>query len=204
MIIKFKNRKDAGRQLAHRLRAYTDQENTLVLALPRGGAVVAHEVARLLHLPLSVGIIKKCGTPCRESIIGAIATALASARAPAHRREDSDGRTPLSALQGKTVILIDDGIATGTTTLQGCLKTLRDAGAREIIVAAPAGSVSACHALRKLADHVICLYEIDPFYNVNSWYSTHDDPDHDHDPDHNPFPAGTRLTSSRANHNHTH
>ncbi len=194
MFQRFKNRKEAGQQLASLLSAHEGQKDVLVLALPRGGVPVAYEVAKALRLPLDVWIVRKLGVPGHEELaMGAIALGCDSyidhrlvetLRIPEadierivlkelkelqrRNRLYRDDR-PAPAVEGKTVILIDDGVATGATMRAGIL-ALREAGAREIIAAIPVGSVSTCRELEPEASMVVCLNEKEPFYGVGMWY----------------------------------
>ncbi len=194
MFQRFKSRKEAGQQLASLLDAYTDQKDALVLALPRGGVPVAYEVAKALRLPLDVWIVRKLGVPGHEELaMGAIALGcdsymdhrmVESLRIPeaavervvAKELKELQRRNKLyrddraaPAVEDKTVILVDDGIATGATMRAGVL-ALREAGAREIIVAVPVGSASTCRELKQEASIVVCIFEAEPFYGVGMWY----------------------------------
>ncbi len=161
MHYRFKDRKAAGRALAERLMVFAGREDAVVLALPRGGVPVAHEIAALLHLPLDLMVVRKLGTPDDEELaLGALGpTGLrvvnqvlmedldVSARALAQivaqeqreleRRERlyRHGRAPLD-LHGKIALLVDDGIATGAS-MRVAVATAREAGARRVVVVAP-------------------------------------------------------------------
>jgi predicted phosphoribosyltransferase len=191
---RFRNRTDAGRRLAAVLGEYADRPATLVLALPRGGVPVAHEVARALRLPLDVWIVRKLGVPGHEELaMGAIALGdqqfldeamLANLRIPEDAvqkvlvRESAelqrrnrlyrDGR-PLPQLDDQSVILIDDGLATGAS-MRVAVQALRNAGASEIVVAVPVGPASTCNELAELADRVVCPEQPEPFRGVGMWY----------------------------------
>lgn len=192
--MRFSDRKDAGKQLAEMLGEYKSRKDVIILALPRGGVPVAREVARVLHLPFDVWIVRKLGVPGHEEVaMGAIAlgcdsyidhglierlgiseaqveTVLTKELKEMRRRNTlyRDDK-PVPAVEGKTVILIDDGIATGATMRVSAL-SLREIGAKEIIMATPLGSKYACRELEDVADRVICLYESEPFYGVGAWY----------------------------------
>lgn len=189
----FTNRADAGRQLAERLR-HLDLDNPIVLGLPRGGVVVAYEVAQALHAPLDVIVVRKLGVPYhRELGFGAIGEGGAKvvsddivrmsrvSRADINsveRREEAEltrqahrfreGR-PRIPLAGRTVILVDDGVATGATALAAC-EVARAEGAARVVLAVPVASPQALPALRHAADDVVCLSAPGSFYAVGEWY----------------------------------
>lgn len=188
----FRDRVDAGRQLAKALAVYADRDDVQLLALPRGGVPVAFEVARALHVPLDVFIVRKLGLPSHpEYAMGAIAGGVtvlddavvkrfgvtASALADVIDRERVElrrreylyrgGEPP--QLTGKTVILVDDGLATGST-MKAAVAALRKEKARRVIVAVPIGAYETCEMLRDEADAVVCAQTPDPFYAVGVWY----------------------------------
>lgn len=190
----FRDRVDAGRQLAKALAVYADRDDLQLLALPRGGVPVAYEVARALHAPLDVFIVRKLGLPGHEEYaMGAVATggvtvvddavvkrfgvtasALAEVidreRMELQRREDLyRGGEPPPDLSGKTVILIDDGLATGSS-MKAAVAALRKEKSSRVIVAVPIGSYETCEMLRDEADSVVCALTPDPFYAVGVWY----------------------------------
>jgi putative phosphoribosyl transferase len=189
----FRDRVDAGRQLAKALAVYSDRDDLQLLALPRGGVPVAFEVARALRAPLDVFIVRKLGLPGHEEYaMGAIAggvtvlddavvkrfgiTASAVAdvidreRLELQRREELyRGGQPAPELAGKTVILIDDGLATGST-MKAAVAALRKEKARRVIVAVPIGAYDTCEMLRDEADAVVCAQTPEPFYAVGVWY----------------------------------
>jgi predicted phosphoribosyltransferase len=190
----FHNRTSAGRALARRLRPYANRPDVLVLALPRGGVPVAYEVARALGAPLDVFLVRKLGVPGQEELaMGAIATGgvrvlndevVTALQIPdevigsvaeeewreLERRERAyrDDR-PLPQVRGRTVILIDDGLATGTT-MRAAVAALRQQGPARIVVAVPVAAASSCEDLGELVDEVVCLQTPEPFYAVGSWY----------------------------------
>jgi putative phosphoribosyl transferase len=194
MADRFSNRTDAGRQLASALAHYAGRSDILVLGLPRGGVPVAFEIAAELDAPLDVFIVRKLGLPGHEEFgIGAIATGNVRVvdksvleaygvdaetldqitereRLELERRERlyRDDR-PFPAVAGRTVILVDDGLATGST-MRAAIAALRAKGPREIVVAVPVGAPETCAAMKKLADEVVCLATPDPFYAVGLWY----------------------------------
>jgi len=190
----FHDRMDAGRQLAGRLLDYADNPDVLVLALPRGGVPVGYEVARALHTPLDVFVVRKLGVPGQEELaMGAIATGgvrilneevvqglgipdwmideaarHAQRELRAREREYRGDRPPLE-VRGRTVILIDDGLATGSS-MRAALAALRQQKPARIVVAVPVGSPTTCAELRLEADEVVCYRTPDPFYAVGLWY----------------------------------
>jgi predicted phosphoribosyltransferase len=193
-MIRFKNRSEAGRFLAERLSAYANRPDTLVLALPRGGVPVAYEVAKALGAPLDVFQVRKLGLPGHEELaMGAIATGGVRVRNPevveylripdevidevtARERQElerrerlyREGRPALSP-RGRVVILVDDGLATGSTMLAAVL-ALRQQQPASIVVAVPVAAKQTCEELRTVADEVVCAVTPDPFYAVGLWY----------------------------------
>jgi len=191
----FRDRADAGRQLALPLSIYADRPDLLVLALPRGGVPVAFEVALALHAPLDVFIVRKLGFPGHEELaIGAIATGgvrvldeeviktfgippavidqvTATELRELERREKQyrDGRPP-PAVAGHTVILIDDGLATGST-MRAAVRALRKEGAKTIVVAVPVSPPETCDSLREEVDDIVCAVTPEPFRAVGLWYA---------------------------------
>src|SRR6266852_5968558 len=190
----FPNRAEAGRVLGLRLSKYAGRDDVIVLGLPRGGVPVAYEVAQALRVPLDVFIVRKLGVPgFEERAVGAIASggvrvlnedvarALPNANeiiesvtaketAELQRREESyrDGR-PAPELRDETVILIDDGLATGAT-MRAAVKALRQRGAAKIVVAVPVGPLDTCRALEERADETICLSTPEFFQAVGQYY----------------------------------
>jgi putative phosphoribosyl transferase len=189
----FQDRRDAGRVLAQLLEPFHDRSETIVLGLPRGGVPVAYEVARGLNLPLDIFIVRKLGVPGQEELaMGAIASggtivinqdvvkglAIANAaieeaanreRQEIERREVEyrGGRPPLPT-EGRTVILVDDGLATGAS-MRAAARALRPR-ARSTIVAVPVAAKSTCDELRSEVDQVICATTPDPFGAVSMFY----------------------------------
>src|SRR5437870_5579188 len=191
----YKDRIDAGRQLATRLSNYTNRHDVLILALPRGGVPVAYEVARALHAPLDIFLVRKLGVPGHEELaMGAIASGgirvlnedlVRALRIPAEvidavaaeeqqelkRRERAyRGDRPTPQVRGKTVILIDDGLATGST-MRAAVAALRQQGPARIVVAVPVGAPETCAEFQEEADESICARTPEPFYAVGLWYS---------------------------------
>ena len=192
---RFADRREAGRLLADELRSYAGRPNLLVLGLPRGGVPVAYEVARALDAPLDVFVVRKLGVPGHEEVaMGAIATGggrvlnrdtighlgipmslveetTALERRELERRERAyrDDR-PAPDIRGRTVIVVDDGLATGATML-AAVGALRQQGPASIIVAVPVASTEACAAMRSAADACICVLTPDPLHAVGVWYA---------------------------------
>jgi predicted phosphoribosyltransferase len=190
----FRDRADAGRQLAERLARYADVPNVIVLALPRGGVPVAYEVARRLHAPLDVWLVRKLGVPGHEELaMGAIASGgvrvlqadvaraagvseeqlervTARERAELARREAAyrAGKPPLN-LRGRTAILIDDGLATGAT-MRAAILALRQHAPVRVVVAVPTASPDVCAEFQQLVDEMVCAATPQPFYAVGAWY----------------------------------
>jgi predicted phosphoribosyltransferase len=191
----FRDRRDAGRQLATALGRYAGQPGLLVLALPRGGVPVGYEVARALHAPLDVFVVRKLGVPGHEELaMGAIATGgvrvlardvieslglterdiavvAAQEQVELEQRERNfrDGR-PAPEVRGHTVILVDDGLATGST-MRAALLALRAQSPARLVVAVPVGAPDTCNAMRRDAEDVICATTPEPFMAVGAWYA---------------------------------
>jgi putative phosphoribosyl transferase len=193
-MMRFHDRKKAGQLLALQLARYKGCSDVLVLALPRGGVPVAHEIASVLHCPLDVLVVRKLGVPGHEEMaMGAIATGgirllnpdIVSAlgitpeavedverkeEAELFRRERSyrGNRGPLDT-SNKTIILVDDGIATGAT-MQAAIASLRQRRVRKIIVASPVAPHSVVLSLRRVADDVVTMLNPEDFGGVGRWY----------------------------------
>lgn len=190
----FKNRTEAGQVLGELVSRALLDANARVLALPRGGVPVGLEVARALHAKLDVFVVRKLGLPGHEELaIGAIASGgvqvlnqdlVAELGVPQElinrlaAREEHElvrreqlyrGNRPAVPVQDCTVVLVDDGLATGAT-MKAATKALRAKNPREIVVAVPVASEEACEDLRRLADKVICAETPEPFVAVGSWY----------------------------------
>jgi predicted phosphoribosyltransferase len=191
----FGDRVDAGKQLADRLRRLGLRGRVVVLGLPRGGVPVAREVAAALGAPLDVCVVRKLGAPCNpELAVGAIALGgvtvynerllaefclnerdIDATRQREHaellRRERTyRGSRPPLELEGKTVILVDDGIATGAT-MHAAVTATRKLRPKSIIVAVPTGAVDSVARLEKVADRVIALATPEPYFGVGAWYA---------------------------------
>lgn len=194
MIPRFLNRQTAGQQLAKQLSAYANRSNMLVLGLPRGGVPVAYEVARALNLPLDICLVRKLGLPGHKEVaIGAIApggvqvfdqafiqSLAVSDEMIAHvialeqrelKRREQTYRKHQSAAQilGREVILVDDGLATGST-MRAAIAVLKAQQARRIVVAVPVAPPSTCHDLRVEVDRLVCLHTPSSFYSIGLWY----------------------------------
>ena len=188
------DRRHAGRVLADRLAHYAGQANLLVLGLPRGGVPVAFEVARALQAPLDIFVVRKLGLPGHEEYaMGAIASGgvrvmtplsgldvapseIAKVVAREHgellRREQLyRGRRPPLSLEGRTVIVVDDGLATGAS-MRAAVLAIRQQRPARLVVAVPVGAQDSCQALREEADEVVCAAMPHPFRAVGLWYKT--------------------------------
>jgi predicted phosphoribosyltransferase len=193
-MIPFKDRRDAGRKLAQKLTAYAGQPDLLTLALPRGGVPVAYEVARALYAPLDVFLVRKLGLPGQEELaIGAIATGgvrvlnrdiIRMLSIPDEvinfvaRRELQElqrrerlyrGDRPPPEVHDRTIILIDDGLATGAS-MRAAVVSLRAQHPARIVVAVPIAAENVCEAFRTEVDEIICAVTPEPFYGVGRWY----------------------------------
>jgi putative phosphoribosyl transferase len=190
----FFNRTEAGQLLAENLSNYANRENVLVLALPRGGVPVAAEVAKKLNAPLDVFVVRKLGLPGHpELAMGAIATggvrvfngevvnalripdevidAVSTEELVELQRRENAYRAGLPSLdvEGKTIIVVDDGIATGSTMV-AAVSALRQLSAARIVVAAPVIAASACREIQGQADEVVAAMIPERFYAVGQWY----------------------------------
>lgn len=194
MITRFRDRRDAGQWLAADLHAYAGRTDVIVLALPRGGVPVGYEVAATLGAPLDVFVVRKLGLPGHEELaMGALASGgvrvldeeliriarvspaevsrvTTAEQAELERRERRyRGDRPFPDLRGKTAILVDDGLATGST-MRAAVTALRIEGPTRVVVAVPVAAAETCDALRALADDVICAVTPEPFHAVGLWY----------------------------------
>ena len=191
---RFANRRTAGRQLVRRLSKYRDAKDAIVIALPRGGVVLAFEIATALHLPLDLCIVRKLGVPSQpELAMGAIALGgvevlhgdliaalgirqdeidreVTLERAELNRRERSyrAGR-PWPDLEGKTAIVVDDGIATGATA-EAAVQALRLKGVQRVVIAVGVAAPSAITRLCLEADEVICVLEPPNLSSIGEWF----------------------------------
>jgi predicted phosphoribosyltransferase len=194
----FRDRQEAGRELAALLGAYAHRADVVVLGLPRGGVPVAFEVARALGAPLDIFLVRKLGAPGHpEFAIGAIASGgvqvlsedviaalgiapetiaqlTARERAELERREQAyHRRRGAPSWRDKIVIIVDDGLATGST-MEAAVRALRQQGPLKVIVAAPVGAPDTCRRLEQIADEVHCLSTPHPFEAVGLWYRCFD------------------------------
>lgn len=191
----FRDRNEAGRKLADRLAAYANYPNAMVLALPRGGVPVAFEVAEALNLPLDIFVVRKLGLPGHEEFaIGAIASGGArvlnqdlihqlslSAETIEHivAREQRElerreriyrGQRPMLDVRDRTIIIVDDGLATGSS-MRAAIAALRQKRPTKLIVAVPVGARETCSELEALADEAVCLETPENFSAVGLWYN---------------------------------
>ena len=191
---RYLNRKEAGQILAKALNAYADRDNVVVLALPRGGVPVAYEIAKELHAPLDVFIVRKLGVPGHSELaMGAIAMGGAmvfndeivndlqipeSAIQAVIAKEEQElkrrnmayrGGHPFPSLKGKIVILVDDGIATGAT-IRAAIKALRQLHPATLIVAVPVADKSICDQIKPSVDYFYCPMQPYSLYAVGAWY----------------------------------
>lgn len=197
--MRYRNRREAGRRLALVLDAFQERRDVTVVALPRGGVPVAYEVARALHVGLDIVAVRKLGLPGQpEFAMGAIALGgivvldedlismmgvapaalervIAVERAELARRERSyRGSRPPLDVRDRTLILVDDGLATGAS-VQAAVTALRRGKPASIVVASPVGSSEACHAIAACTDGCLCPEMPEPFYTVGLWYEDFSD-----------------------------
>lgn len=196
--MRYRDRREAGQHLATLLSPYAKRDDVVVLALPRGGVPVAFEVARALEAPLDVFLVRKLGAPGHpEFAIGAIASggvqvlnqdAIADLRIPPELVEQVAERErvelerrdkayhidrPHTPRHGKTVIVVDDGLATGST-MEAAVLALRQHHPAKIVVASPVAAIESCQRLRAVADEVVCAQTPEPFKAVGLWYQIFD------------------------------
>jgi predicted phosphoribosyltransferase len=190
----FRDRSEAGQLLAQELSAYAGREDVIVLALPRGGVPVAFEVARAIHAPLDVFVVRKLGVPGHEELaMGAIASGGTLVTEPnviedlaippdvvadvaareeqerLRREREYRGDRPEADVRGRTAILVDDGLATGST-MRAAVAALRKLQPARIVVAVPVAAASACAELAPEVDDIVCTRTPEPFYSVGQWY----------------------------------
>jgi putative phosphoribosyl transferase len=192
--VRFTDRRQAGNILAARLGSYRGRADVVVLALPRGGVPVGYEVAQALNVPLDIFLVRKLGVPAHpEYAMGAIATGgvrvlneeaigwyripeavidsvIAEEQRELERREQAyrDGR-PGAAIAGRTVIVVDDGLATGSS-MRAAVTAVRQLHPSRIVVAVPVGAPSTCRDMQQIADEVVCARMPEPFSAVGQWY----------------------------------
>jgi putative phosphoribosyl transferase len=195
MELPYKNRSEAARELANALQPYANRPDVLILALPRGGVPVAYQAAKSLNATMDLMLVRKLGLPGHEELaMGAIATGgirvlnaeviqglgiseaqieqVAAREWQELRRRERIYRDdrPILEVQGRCVILIDDGLATGST-MQAAIAALRQQRPSEIVVAVPVAPPDTVASLRQHADAVICLAMPEPFFGVGLWYA---------------------------------
>ena len=191
----FRNRTEAGRVLAQELRVYANRDDVIVLALPRGGVPVAFDVAHALRAPLDVFVVRKLGVPGHEELaMGAIASGRVLVVEPSvvedlaipmevvldvaareeqerlRREREYRGDRPAPDVRGRTVILVDDGLATGST-MRAAVAALRKLQPAKIVVAVPVAVRSTCEELAEEVDEVVCARTPEPFYAIGEWYA---------------------------------
>ncbi len=194
MLTQFRDRKEAGKLLAAQLAAYANQQDVIVLALPRGGVPVGFEIAQALHVPLDVIVVRKLGVPGQEELaMGAIATGgicilnkdvvqflnipdevideiTAQELQELERREHLfRGERPAYDVGGRTVILVDDGIATGAT-MHAAVAAIKQRQPTRIIIAVPTAAPSTCDEFAAEVDELVCVIRPEPFIAVGYWY----------------------------------
>ncbi|MGK7887269.1 MAG: phosphoribosyltransferase [Crocosphaera sp.] len=194
MNSRFHNRTQAGQQLAEKLQPYQNQDNTVVLALPRGGVPVAYGIAKKLHLPLDICLVRKLGIPEHpELAMGAISLGgvkilnidviewrkispqiieevTQKEQLELQRREKVyRGEQPFPKIYNQTVILVDDGIATGAT-IKAAIAIIKKQQAKNIIVAVPVAPPSICQELSHEVDQLICLKTPENLHSISLWY----------------------------------
>lgn len=194
--MRFHDRSEAGKRLALKLSNYANDPRAVVLALPRGGVPVAYEVAQALHLPLDVFLVRKLGVPGHtELAMGAIASggvhvlnddvvnylhisedaitqvATIEKRELERRERLYRGHRPMPDLQGKMVLLVDDGLATGAT-MKAAVAAIRQQHPARIVVAAPVAANTTCEEFETMADDIVCICDrrYEPFHAVGLWY----------------------------------
>lgn len=191
---RFRDRTEAGQLLARTLDEYAGRDDVLILALPRGGAPVGYEIARRLRLPFDVFLVRKLGVPWHpELAMGALATggvrvlndevvriygipAHVISAVAAHEQEELDRRAreyrgdrAFPSLEGRTVILVDDGLATGST-MRAAVAGVRKQQPASIIVAVPVAASETCRELQHEVDRIVCLRTPEGFSAVGAWY----------------------------------
>lgn len=193
-IKEFRDRVDAGQQLAAHLKKYADRSDVLVLGLPRGGVPVAFAVAKALNAPLDICLVRKLGVPAhKELAMGAIASggvrilnydvinwlgissktidevAARELRELQRRDRAYRGNRDQPEVCDRTIILVDDGIATGSTML-AAIAVLREQHPREIVVAVPVAEASVCKTLKQQVENVVCVMSPNALYSISLWY----------------------------------
>lgn len=194
----FIDRTDAGKQLANALKSYSEEKNTLVLALPRGGVPVAYPIAKTLKAPLDVFLVRKLGVPGHEELaMGAIASGdvmilnqdiIEELNIPSFKIDEVIAKEKLNlkerqkkyigdrapaSLENKTIILVDDGIATGST-IRAAIKAIKKLNCKKIIIAVPVAPPDTIENLRSEVDEIVCLQMPYPFFAIGGWYENFD------------------------------
>jgi len=194
-VQRFTDRFEAGKVLAEELKDYANKPEVIILALPRGGVPVAYEVAKALAAELDVFIVRKLGVPWQEELaMGAIGMPgivvfndniidalnisqdeidhAISVESQEMQRRDKEyrGNRPFPDLANKTVILVDDGIATGAT-IRAAIQALKRQNPTKIIVAVPVAAIDTCQEISKIVDKLICPLQPKEFYGVGAWYN---------------------------------
>ena len=190
----FKDRSDAGRKLAQKMQAYSNRDDVIVLGLPRGGVPVAFEVARAINAPLDIFLVRKLGVPGHEELaMGAIASGgvrvlnedvvnylnvpnriidqvTQREQQELERRERAyRGDWPQPDLRNRTVILVDDGLATGAS-MRAAVAALRAQDSSRVIVAVPTAAPETCEAFEDIVEDIVCAITPRPFLGVGAWY----------------------------------
>jgi putative phosphoribosyl transferase len=190
----FRDRTHAGQLLSRRLAGYANRADVIVLALPRGGVPLGYEIAKALRAPLDVFLVRKLGAPGQEELaMGAIAAggvrvlneevvralgisprvidsvAARESRELVRRDQLYRGHKHAPHISGRTVILVDDGLATGST-MRAAIQALRQKKPRRIVVAVPVAAAPTCEEIAGLVDEMVCYSTPEPFYSVGFWY----------------------------------
>ncbi len=194
MLAQFHDRKEAGKLLAAKLTVYANKQDVIVLALPRGGVPVGFEIAQALHVPLDVIVVRKLGVPGQEELaLGAIATGGVRIlnndvvqflnihnelidKIATHEQHELErrerlyrGDRPAYDIGGRTVILVDDGIATGAT-MHAAIEAIKQRQPSRIIIAVPTAAPSTCDEFAVEVDELVCMIQPEPFIAVSYWY----------------------------------
>ena len=192
---RFHDRRKAGQLLSRQLASYADRDDVVVLALPRGGVPVGYEVARALRAPLDVFVVRKLGVPWQpELAMGAVAgkgtevlngSVVTAYNIPPHviravaeregrelqrRLQEYRGARPLLDLRDRVVILVDDGLATGST-MRAAISAIRQEQPTRVVVGVPVAAPQACRELRDIVDEMVCLRTPPDFSTVGRWYT---------------------------------
>jgi len=194
MNARFRDRREAGQRLAAKLSTYANRSDVLVIGLPRGGVPVAAEVAKALHAPMDICLVRKLGVPShKELAMGAIASGgvrvlnydvlswlkissktideVAARELRELQRRDRlyRGDRPSPEVRDRTVILVDDGLATGST-MQAAIAVIKAQHPQRIVVAIPVAAPDICQEMRGIVDEVVCIMTPDPLYAIGVWY----------------------------------